>query len=299
MKRNKKILALLICILLITLLVVSCKSGEPSGDYSSVITSSEAISEIGSDDNSVTTDESIEASEENPGSPASEEESSDTSTDDSRDVSEESSEDVLTGNISWDEILEKYKDLESIKAFTAVAEKYKDSVHINMKGQVEISGYLFEMNMDMYAEEKSENSLSTSIISGMGQNIMTQKELVLDGVKYGIDDTNRIYCIIPEEESDSFAGLENVEKVVTKNELVKGEIYTTDWFIAKDGSKLGLYTRKSELKYMCMTMDIGNGEKMELLFEISFEEMGKDVKFELPDGYVLVDYESFQGGTSI
>ncbi len=303
MKRNNKILASLICILLITLFAVSCKSGEHSGEDSSILNSSEAISEIGSDDNSVTSDESVEVSEEIPGSPTSEDVTTDSSIENSTDVSSESSndssEDDLAGNESMDELLQKYKDLESIKALAAIGEKYKDSVHISMRGQVEVSGYLFEMVVDMYGEEKSGNSLSMANFSGMGQTIISQKELVLNGVKYGIDDTNKMYCIIPEEESDSFLGFENIEKVVTKNELVKGEIYTTDWFISKDGSRIGIYTKKSEIKYMCMAMDMGGGEKMEILFEFTFEEMDKDVKFELPKGYVLVDYDAFQGGASM
>ncbi len=303
MKRNNKILSLMIFILLIALFAVSCKSGEHLEDDLSILNSSEAISGIGSDDNSVASDESVETSEEIPGSPTSEDVTTDSSIENSTDVSSESSngssEDNLTGNKSWDEILEEYKDLESIKSIIAMGEEYKESIHLNMKGRLEVSGYLFEMVIDTYGEEKSGNSLSIANFSGMGQTIMSQKELVLDGVKYGIDDTNKIYCVIPEEETDSFIGFENVEKVVTKNELVKGEIYTTDWFIAKDGSRLGIYTKKSEIKYMSMTMDMGSGEKMEMLFDITFEEMEDGVKFELPEGYALVDYESFQGGANV
>lgn len=297
--KSNKILMLLICILIIALTFVSCKNGEQSGtDLADETSLFESATDSVSDENSIVSDENVETSEQS----STEDESPETSGEVSEEHSSEStvsSEDDLTGNKSWDEILEEYKDLESIKAIMAMGEKYKESIHLNMKGRLEVSGYLFEMTVDTYGEEKSGNSLSIANFSGMGQTIMSQKELVLDGVKYGIDDTNKIYCVIPEEETDSFIGFENVEKVVTKNEIVKGEIYTTDWFIAKDGSRLGIYTKKSEIKYMSITMDMGSGEKMEMLFDITFEEMEDGIKFEVPEGYALVDYEGFQGGANV
>jgi len=44
---------------------------------------------------------------------------------------------------------------------------------------------------------------------------------------------------------------------------------------------------------------MGSGEKMEMLFDITFEEMEDGIKFEVPEGYALVDYESFQGGANV
>ena len=138
----------------------------------------------------------------------------------------------------------------------------------------------------------------------MGSIIDSSKTLVLDGVEYQIDDLQKTYCKVPEDgdSSDSATNVkglfEGVTEVQTKNELIGTDIYVADWFIYKNGSRLGLYTKNGKVDYMAMVYDVG-GTPYSILMEMNIEGDISKADFSIPQGYVLVDYESFQSGSVI
>ncbi len=286
----------------------SSNSGENSADVNS--SNSEESSEDVTSESSLDS-EDVEKSEDSPGEPVSKDynSSEDTSEEsgDSKDTSDQTSEESSDSSESKSEaendssddylifdIPEEYENLNSYKALETLGEEISDAVYIEMHTKTKYMNQDIDMTIKSWESSKTDAILTQVIYERGGSVIFSQKELMVDGVKYIIDDKQKTYCVVPESEYldiDELLEKGSIESVETKNELVGLEICVADWFTLSDGSRVGFYTKDGDLKYIGMSKTFF-GQTTELVFKTTIRNDNSEIVFSIPKDYALVEYKN-------
>jgi|GEM_PF-4086976 len=203
-------------------------------------------------------------------------------------VENDSSDDYLIFDIP-----KEYENLDSYKALEKLGEEITDSVYIEMSTKAKYMNQDINMIVKSWESSKTDAMLTHSVCELNGGVISSRKELMVDGVKYIIDDEKKTYCVVPESEYldiDELLEMGTIESVETKNELVGLEIYVADWFLLSDGSRIGFYTKDGALKYIGMSKTV-LGQTTELVFKTIIRNDNSGVVFSIPEDYTLVEYK--------
>jgi hypothetical protein len=265
-------------------------SGEESS-YDSLVSEQASETEDNSEESLDLGESADEKSEEI--SEATSDDASSEHTDGSEDVSENDNSSVGDDIAS---LMEKYKDLESMKTLKAIEKKYSEKMSFKMSSKIKVGAFSMEMILTNYMDNTGgEEKALTTVIVNMACEKQQTKILKKGDVSYVIDDAAKTYCIsTAEEENENMIEevLSSNVSVETKNELVEGKIYTVDWFVDKNGQKVGFYTKNGELKYISVTV-VQQGTGLDVLFSLEYGDDISGVSFEIPDGYKLVELANF------
>ncbi len=236
-------------------------------------------------------------------------------------ANDESSEYAKEYENALENVAEKYRSLESVKAACKLQAEYNKTCYMRLNGKIDLNAseiaellgaeasyiekdgfillemkYYFDFRGEVLKKTGMERlSLGYSVDGQTFENEIVSENLLVGDLQYEFDHPSKKYYSLNIELPKDIVGVlldtEMITNVETKKETVEGVEYTVDSFSYTEGEVWNVFTKNGNISHFRITKNI-NGKKLDFItsFEISDDISFED--FEIPKGYTNGDEES-------